>query len=60
MDDRPFLTDEMIDEIQMRFGGPCFECYDDLRFAYNLGYAQALKDVHVEDLIKALTEEQQK
>lgn len=23
------LTDEMIDEIQIRFGGPCIEGYDD-------------------------------
>ena len=35
MTDHP-LTDEMIDEIQMRFDGFCFECHDDMRAAYNL------------------------
>ena len=35
MTDHP-LTDEMIDEIQMSFGGPCFECYDDMRAVYDL------------------------
>ena len=27
------LTDEMIDDIQMRFGGSCPECYDYMRAA---------------------------
>ena len=39
------MTDEMIDEIQMSFGGPCLTCYDDMRAAYDVGYAKALEDV---------------
>ena len=30
------LTDKMIDEIQMRCGGACYECYEDMRAAYDL------------------------
>ena len=37
------LTDETIDEIQMRFGGPCLECYDDMRGAYDKGFDDAIE-----------------
>ena len=37
------LTDEMIDEIQMRHGGPCFECYDDLRSAADWQLEQVIE-----------------
>ena len=42
MTDHP-LTDELIDQIQMKFGGPCFECYDDIRAAYDKGAADRLE-----------------
>ena len=39
------LTDEMIDQIQMSCGGPCFECYDDMRAAYDMGADRKFKQV---------------
>ena len=41
------LTDEIIDEIQMRLGGPCPECHDDIhmRAAYDKGDADRLEQV---------------
>ena len=39
------LTDKMIDQIQMSHGGPCFECYPDLRAAYDKGAADMLEQV---------------
>ena len=40
------LTDDMIEEIQIRFGGACYECYDDMRGAYDLAvdHIQSLVD----------------
>ena len=41
------LTDEMIDEIQIKFGGPCLEGYDDnMRAAADWQLEQVIKWLH--------------
>lgn len=39
------LTDEMIDQIQVELGGPCFQCYEDMRHAYDKGSKDMLEQV---------------
>ena len=53
MTDHP-LTDEMIDEIELKFGRPCSECNNDfnMRAAYDKGYADALEDA--QDIITCI------
>ena len=44
------LTDKLIDKIQMKCDGPCFQCYDDMRASYDKGFNDAIEFIYSQGL----------